>query len=148
MTEQETQALAGAIIERSSGEDQFAGYVGLVYDSLSLERAEGHFTVTQQLCNPLGIAHGGTYYTLMDQLTGMAVAMSGRVGVTLDCSVSYLKSARLGDRVRCVAENIHLGRSVAVYDAKCYGEDGTLLCTGTFHLFLLGTLEEVLPQGR
>lgn len=147
MTEQEQQALARAIIARNSGRDQFAGHVGLTYDSLTLERAEGHFVVGQELCNPLGIAHGGTYYTLMDQLTGMAVAMSGRVGVTLDCNVNYLRSARLGDTVRCAAESVHLGRSVAVYDAKCWDGAGTLLCTGTFHLFLLGPVEQVVEQG-
>ena len=84
--------------------------------------------VTQELCNPLGIAHGGAYYTLMDQLMGMAAACSGRGGVTLDCSVNYLKSARLGDTVRCVVESVHVGRSVAVYDAKCYGATGRSCC--------------------
>ena len=76
MTEREQQELARIIVERNSGKNQFAGLVGVVYDHLDLHRAEGHFVVTQELCNPLGIAHGGTYYTLMDQLMGMAAACS------------------------------------------------------------------------
>lgn len=144
MTEREQQELARIIVERNSGKNQFAGLVGVVYDHLDLHRAEGHFVVTRELCNPLGIAHGGTYYTLMDQLMGMAAACSGRGGVTLDCSVNYLKSARRGDTVRCVVESVHVGRSVAVYDAKCYGTGEELLCTGTFHLFFLRPLEEMV----
>ena len=34
--------------------------------------------------------------------------------------------------------------SVAVYDAKCYGTGEELLCTGTFHLFFLRPLEEMV----
>ena len=46
--------------------------------------------------------------------------------------------------MRCVVESVHVGRSVGVYDAKCFGQNGELLCTGTFHLFFVGPLEEIL----
>lgn len=144
MTEQEQLDYNQRIIDRCDTPGHFGALLGLTCDRLDRDGAEGHFTVTRQLCNPLGIVHGGVYFTLMDQLAGMAAAATGRAGVTLDCSVNYLKSARMGDRVRCTVESVHLGRSVAVYDAKCWGEDGTLLCTGTFHLFFVRPLEEML----
>ena len=78
---------------------------------------------------------------LMDQLAGMATAATGRGGVTLDANVSYLKSARAGETVRCKLEAVHIGKSVAVYEAKCFGEDGALQATGTFHLFFLKPVE-------
>lgn len=144
MTEQEKQEFYQTIMERCSTPGHFSGLLGLKCDSLTPRRAEGYFVATHELCNPLGIVHGGVYYTLMDQLAGMAASSTGMAAVTLDCSVNYLKSAREGDTVRCVVESVHLGRSVGVYDAKCYGNQGELLCTGTFHLFFLKPLEEML----
>lgn len=144
MTEQEQQAFYQTIIDRCATPGHFSALLGLQCDSLTPRRAEGHVEVTEPLCNPLGIAHGGVYFTLMDQLSGMAASSTGTAGVTLDCSVNYLKSARKGDTVRCVVESVHLGRSVGVYDAKCWGQGGELLCTGTFHLFFVRPLEEML----
>lgn len=144
MTEQEQQDVYQKIMDRCATPGHFSALLGLRCDSLSPQRAEGHVEVTEPLCNPLGIAHGGVYFTLMDQLAGMAASSTGTAGVTLDCNVNYLKSARQGDTVRCVVESVHLGRSVGVYDAKCWGQGGELLCTGTFHLFFVRPLEEML----
>lgn len=144
MTEQEKQDFYQQIMDRCATPGHFSALLGLQCDSLSPQRAEGHVEVTEPLCNPLGIVHGGVYFTLMDQLAGMAASSTGTGGVTLDCSVNYLKSARQGDTVRCVVESVHVGRSVGVYDAKCFGQNGELLCTGTFHLFFVRPLEEML----
>lgn len=144
MTEQEKQDFYQKIIDRCSTPGHFSALLGLRCDSLTPQRVEGHFEVTEQLCNPLGIVHGGVYFTLMDQLAGMAASSTGIAGVTLDCNVNYLKSTRLGDTVRCVVESVHVGRSVGVYDAKCWSKAGELLCTGTFHLFFVRPLEEML----
>lgn len=43
--------------------------------------------------------------------------------------------------MRCKLEAVHIGKSVAVYEAKCFGEDGELQATGTFHLFFLKPVE-------
>ena len=45
---------------------------------------------------PFNIVHGGVYYTLMDQLAGMATAATGRGGGRWMPNISYLKSARAG----------------------------------------------------
>ncbi len=142
MTEEAQQRLAEKILARSNSGGYFSTIIGASYDSVSPHAAEGHFTAAKAQCNPYGIVHGGVYYTLLDQLTGMAVGASGSVGVTIDTSVSYLTSARIGDTVRARVECVRLGRSIAVYEGKCWGEDGTLQCMGTFHLAIRGPLVE------
>lgn len=144
MTEAERNELYVQIMEGSSTPVQFSTTVGLVFDRLDPTGAEGHFLAAKELCNPFGIVHGGVYYTLMDQLAGMAASSSGRGAVTLNANVSYLRAARVGDVVRCRLTAVHLGGTVAVYRGECRGEDGTLFCTGEFHLFLKKPLEEML----
>ncbi|HBK03936.1 MAG TPA: hypothetical protein DDY87_06090 [Clostridiales bacterium] len=141
MTEQEQQVLYRQIMEGSSQPGWFSTQLKIVYDHLDGRSAEGHIVAEKEHCNPFNIVHGGVYYTLMDQLAGMAAAATGRGGVTLDANVSYLRSARAGETVCCRLEAVHIGKSVAVYDAKCFGENGELQATGTFHLFFLKPVE-------
>ncbi len=147
MTEEEKQILREKIYHRASQGGYFSARVELVYDALEETWAAGHFDAKQHHCNPYGIVHGGAYYALMDQLTGMAVAFCGYAGVTIDSSVNYIRSARVGERVLCRVDRIHMGRSIAVFEAKCTGEDGALQATGTFHLFLRGEIESLLQNG-
>lgn len=146
MTEQEQQAFYQQIIERSSQQEWFAPMLEIQYDHLDSKSAEAHFVAKRKHCNPFGIVHGGAYYTLMDQMAGMAASATGRGGVTLDCSVSYLKSAHEGDTVRCRLDAIRLGHAIAVYEAKCFGENGELQAVGTFHLFFLKPAEDMLEK--
>ena len=117
MTEQEQQVLCRRIVEGASQPGWFSNQLKIVYDHLDSRSAEGHIVAEKEHCNPFNIVHGGVYYTLMDQLAGMATAATGRGGVTLDANVSYLKSARAGEMVRCKLEAVHIGKSVAVYEA-------------------------------
>ena len=100
MTEQEQQALCRRIMGGASQPGWFSNQLKIVYDHLDSRSAEGHIVAEKEHCNPFNIVHGGVYYTLMDQLAGMATAATGRGGVTLDANVSYLKSARAGETVR------------------------------------------------
>lgn len=143
MTDEEQKALYAHIMEGSGRPGQFSATLGMAFDRLDENGAEGHFLAVRELCNPFGIVHGGVYYAMMDQLAGMAACSTGRGAVTLDCSVNYLKSARLGDRVTCRVEPVRVGNTVAVYEGKCFGADGTLQCTGTFQLFLTKPLEDM-----
>ena len=141
MTEQEKQVWYDALKERANQPDTYAVTGGMRVAELGDGWARGELLLEERHRNPMGIVHGGVYYTLMDQLAGMATAATGRGGVTLDANVSYLKSARAGETVRCKLEAVHIGKSVAVYEAKCFGEDGALQATGTFHLFFLKPVE-------
>lgn len=141
MTEQE---LIEGILEHNRNSSYFSDSLGIEYDRISRDVCECHLTAEKKLCNPFHILHGGVYYTVMDQLAGSMAALTGKAGVTLDSSVNYMKSARLGETVRCRMESVHIGRSIGVYEAKCYGEDGALQCSGTFHIFFTQPIENIV----
>ena len=141
MTEQE---LIDGILQHNRNGNYFSDLLGIEYDTITKDVCECHLKVEKKLCNPFHIMHGGVYYTVMDQLAGSMAALTGKGGVTIDTSVNYIRSAKLGDTVRCRVESVNIGRSIDVYEGKCYGEDGRLQCTGTFHLFFTQPIEEIV----
>lgn len=52
--------------------------------------------LTPELLNPLGMAHGGTIFTLCDIAAGSAAASQGTVAVTLDSTIHYYRPGRCG----------------------------------------------------
>lgn len=129
------------ILARNSSSETFTGSLGLSCDLLEDDFAKGHFVGEKRLCNPLGIVHGGVYFTLMDQLAGMMAAVSGRVGVTLQSSVNYLKSAKMGETVHCEVKAVHMGRSTALLEGRCCNEAGQTCCTATFQFLFIGEVD-------
>lgn len=143
MTENE-QKWVDFVLSRNQSEENFPNSIGIVFDVLEPRRATAHVVVERRLCNPLGIAHGGMYFTMMDQMAGMMVASSGRVSVTTQSSVNYLRSASIGETVYCEMKAVHIGRSTALVEGRCVDEQGRVQCTGSFQFFMKGNLAEVL----
>ena len=65
--------------------------------------------------NPLGMAHGGLIFTLCDVATGVAARTGGRITVTLDSNIHFLRRAK--DTEKLVAR----GRVVKAHDRPCHG---------------------------
>ena len=89
-------------------------------------------TLTAEDENPVGLPHGGVYFSMADTACGSAMAAYGVVCVTINSSFSFLKSARTGDRLTAEARELQSGRSVAVLEARVTSEAGDLLAVGTF----------------
>ena len=119
----------------------FSSANGIQVTEIREHYAEGELTISSQSMNPRGIVHGGCLGTLMDTVAGIAACTDGRGCVTLNCSVSYLRSATAG-KVKCVVSPVKVGRTIAVYEAECKGEDGKTLTTGTYTFFLKEVLAE------
>lgn len=144
--DEKTRQRAEYIMNLDAARDTFTSANGLVCDELTPEVARGHFVVTPQLCNPLGIAHGGVYYTLMDQLAGILVAVNGRVCVTLQSNINYLRSAKLGETVFCEVKPIHLGRSTGMVEGRCYDASGQTQASATYQFFLKGKMDDFAKE--
>ncbi|KAK2751119.1 hypothetical protein FQN57_000194 [Myotisia sp. PD_48] len=93
-------------------------------------RVEFEFTVIEEMCNPLGILHGGCAATILDDLSSTALYTLGTDGkrpgqtVSRTLSLTYLRALPIGTRVRCVNEVIHSGKSLATLSARLETLDG------------------------
>ena len=56
--------------------------------------AEVELPADERVLNALGNAHGGAIYALCDTAAGTAAASYGRVGVTLNASIQYLRPGK------------------------------------------------------
>ena len=79
--------------------------------------------LTDELLNPLGMAHGGTIFTLCDIAAGSAAASQGTVAVTLDSSINYYRP---------------------VFMVEVHDDEGKHIADATFTMFYTGaTLDDM-----
>lgn len=85
--------------------------------------------------NPMGMVHGGLAATLLDSAMGCCVHSCLDAGdryTTLDIKVSYLKAATVeSGPMRGIADLLHLGRTVALVEARMVDAAGTLYAHAT-----------------
>jgi uncharacterized protein (TIGR00369 family) len=85
--------------------------------------------------NPLGVIHGGMTATLLDSAMGCSVHSCLDAGdryTTLEIKVNYLKAlTRETGTVRAVGTIVHVGRTVALAEARVIDSNQSLYAHGT-----------------
>ncbi|MCI7125681.1 MAG: PaaI family thioesterase [Agathobaculum sp.] len=100
--------------------------------------------LTDDLLNPLGMAHGGTIFTLCDIAAGSAAASHGRVAVTLDSTIHYYRPGRPGTKLTAVAYERKSGQKTAIYIVEVHDGEGRHIADATFTMFYTGqTLDDL-----
>lgn len=112
--------------------NSFGKRMGIYVEDLRPGYARVVKTVTEEDLNPVRVPHGGVYFSMADTACGSAMVAYGTMAVTINCSFSFLKSARVGDRLTAEAHELQSGRTVCALEARVTGEAGELLAAGTF----------------
>lgn len=91
-----------------------------------VEAGHGHavatMRITEAMVNGHAIAHGGYLFLLADTAFGCACNSHGPVTVAAGAEISFVTSARLGDRLVAVAEErTRYGRN-GIYDVTVHRE--------------------------
>lgn len=124
--------------------DGYNKYLGIRVTGIGVGSSEVEVTITPELLNPLGVAHGGTIYSLCDVAAGTAAASRGRVAVTLSGVINYLRPGPAGHLLRGMANEIKSGRTTAVYIVEVLDEEDRLVATATFTMYYTGkTVEDM-----
>ena len=110
---------------------------GVIVEEIGSGYARVTKTVTPEDANPLGVPHGGVYFTMADTACGSAMASYGYKAVTMDASYHFFRSANTGDHLMAEATEIKHGKTVCVFEVRITGSDGTLLGTGVFTFYQL-----------
>ena len=115
----------------------FCNRLGIQIQDIAPGRAVVVKTVGPEDVNPLGIPHGGVYFSMADTACGTAMATHGYAAVTMDANYHFLKSAAVGDTLTAESCVVRSGRTIGGYDVRITNQDGTLLGTGTFTFYRL-----------
>ena len=89
---------------------------------------EGHcrlkMTVRKEMLNGYGILHGGIAFTFADSAFAFASNSYGRLAVSINGSMTYSKSAKLGEVIFAEAIALNVSHKTADFDVNVMNEDG------------------------
>jgi acyl-CoA thioesterase len=122
--------------ERASN-DPFCATVGVELASVHPGYAETTLTVGEEHLNFHGTPHGGAVYTLADAAFAAASNTGEKTAVALETNISYFSAVDVGERLRAVAEEVHLGGRTAAYDVRVEDETGDAVATFRGRVFRL-----------
>ena len=104
----------------------FAQRLGIFVEEIGPGYARAVKDITAEDANPVGVAHGGCYFSLADTACGSAMA-----------SYNFLRSAKLGDHLVAEARETKPGRTLCFYEVEIRDQAGTLLGNGSFTFYKL-----------
>ena len=119
------------LLEKLNQADHFAEYVGAQLVEVREGYARAELTVENRHLNGAGVCQGGVMFTLAD-LAFAAVANShGILSVGVQNSISYIKSAQLGDRLsaECLEQVNH--HKLPYCDVRITNQQGEVLACVT-----------------
>ncbi len=122
----------------------FVGLIGLQLDELTPKRVTGHLDVGAEHLQPYGLVHGGVHAAIAETLASIGAALAanqaepGRGAVGLENHTSFLRAARVGERIEAEAVARHAGRRVQQWAVTMRAaSDGRELAVSTVRLLLI-----------
>ncbi|MCR9172690.1 MAG: hotdog fold thioesterase [bacterium] len=111
------------IVDIMMNGDAFSRWLDISIDQLK----EGHCTlsctVRAEMLNGHHIAHGGISYSLSDSALAFAANSHGNKCVSIETSISHLSPVREGDRLTAVCNEIHRGKTFAIYNVDIFNQN-------------------------
>ena len=115
------------IVDQMMDKDLFSQWLGIE----RLEEREGfcrlRMIIRPEMCNGFGIAHGGISYSFADSALAFASNSRGRHAVSIESSISHIKSLLAGDTILATAEETNLGHRIAIYTVRVEKADGEVV---------------------
>ena len=108
-------------------EDRASQGLGMTLHGVGPGRARMSMAVTAAMLNGLGLCHGGFIFALADSTFAYACNSLGEQAVAQQGAITFLRPARLGDRlVADAAERAREGRT-GIYDVRVTNGDGVAI---------------------
>jgi acyl-CoA thioesterase len=120
-------ALARACADAMWKEDAATQSLGMQLISIGPGQAVITMTVTDRMVNGHKLCHGGYIFTLADSAFAFSCNTYNQRTVAQHCAVTFLRSAKLGDKlVARAVERQRSGRS-GIYDVTVSREEGNVI---------------------
>lgn len=122
MDDQVRQAFHNAVAR-----EPLAEKLGLQLVAIDIGYSKVEMTVTPDLLNLFGSAHGGVIFALIDEAFETACNSHGSVAVALSMNVTYTRSAEPGTRLVAEATETNRTRKTALYDIQVHDDQKRLV---------------------
>ena len=87
---------------------------------LSYGYCQAEMLLQEKHLNPMGIAHGGAGFSILDVVMGTAATTIGLQSTTIEMNINYFRPAREGERLIARGWIIKEGKSILVAEGKLY----------------------------
>lgn len=118
---------AEQITDQMMAADTFSQWLGIERLEDGPGRSVLRMRIRPDMLNGFGIAHGGVTFSLADSAFAFASNGQGRHAVSIETSISHLKSLREGELVTATATEESLGNRIALYRVEVCNEAGELV---------------------
>ena len=124
---EEQDAFAAKVADALYQRDMTAQRLGMALETVTMGAATLSMTVTEDMLNGHGVAHGGYIFTLAD--TAFAYACNGENVATLaqHCQITFVAPGKLGERLTAAATELSKSGRSGLYDVEVRGGDGRLV---------------------
>ncbi|MBL7926398.1 MAG: hotdog fold thioesterase [Bacteroidia bacterium] len=95
--------------------DAYSQWLGMELLEVKQACCKVKMTVTSNMTNGFGIAHGGITYALADSAFAFACNSHGRKSVSVETSISHTAPVQTGDELIAVATELSLSNKIGVY---------------------------------
>lgn len=119
--------------------------MGMALESVAPGAARLSMAVAPMMVNGHGICHGGYIFALADSAFAFACNTTGEVSVAQHCAVTFLRPARLGERLVATAAEQHRTRRSGTCDVRVETEDGELVALFRGHSRTTGASFDGVP---
>jgi acyl-CoA thioesterase len=123
----DADALARACAETMWKDDAATQGLGMRLESVSAGRAVITMAVTDHMVNGHKLCHGGFIFTLADSAFAFSCNTYNQRTVAQHCAVTFVKSAKLGDRLTAQAVERQRGGRSGIYDVTVTRDDGAVI---------------------
>jgi acyl-CoA thioesterase len=120
-------AKAKKIVDRMYEFDYFSQWLGI--EKVKVEK--GHvilkMTVTKDMLNGFGIAHGGITYSLADSALAFAANGRGVQAVSIETSINHIKPTKEEDTLIAEAKELNVSNKTGLFEVKIKNQDKELV---------------------
>jgi acyl-CoA thioesterase len=107
--------------------DVFSQWLGVEIVELGLARVTLRMTVREDMTNGFGVCHGGVTFAFADSALAFASNTGGKVTVSIENSMTYPATVRVGDVLLANAEEEASSQRLAYYRVRVTKGDGTVV---------------------
>lgn len=136
--------LATKVVDQMYNNDPFSQWLGIERVEDGVGTSLLRMTVTKEMLNGFGIAHGGITYSLADSALAFASNSYGEQCVSIETSISHTKAVKEGDVLTAIAKEANRTNKISVYEITVFNQDNETVAI--FRGNVYNTRKEWFPQ--
>lgn len=117
-------------------------FLGFQIEELEEGKATYKLKIDDKHCNIYGYIHGGTLASISDVAMGVSCVTLGKLVVTIDMSISYIRNVTAGSTLTAIGKVISDGKTIMRATGQVYDENMQLLVNSQASYYVTGDYNE------